>query len=488
MSSGEHFNVILVGAGISGLGIAHHIQEQCPAKGFVILEEKDTFGGTWDTFKYPGIRSDSDLYTFGYRFKPWTGAPVADGEYILSYLGDVIDEDKLDDKIRYNHKITGANWCSQAKRWTIDIFHKDTGENSQLTCDFFIWSGGYYDHNQGYTPNWAGLSDFKGDVIHPQFWSEDTDLSGKQVIVIGSGATAATVIPNIADDCEHVTMLQRSPTYFWTGENKNELADRLRLLEVPDNCVHEIVRRDLLQTQKEIQHASAQYPEYMKQEFLKGVREHVGDEITKQHFTPSYKPWQQRVAYVPDCDLFNAINDGKVSVVTNHIERFTENGIQLQSGEILEADVVITATGFNAIPIGGIPYTVDGKTLNPADAFTYRGIMISGFPNFAMMFGYLRTSWTMRVDLVADYICRLLNHMDQQQHKVVTPTLRPQDADMNRNSWIDEDEFNPGYFQRSGHLSPSSGDYEPWRFSPDYYEEKDQMPLFDLNEDALQYQ
>ena len=488
MISDEHFNVILVGAGISGLGIAHHIQEQCPGKSFLILEEKPTYGGTWHTFKYPGIRSDSDLYTFGFRFKPWTGAPVADADRILSYLGDVIDEDKLDTYIRYNHKIISANWCSRDKRWIIDVLQKETGESIQLSCNFFIWSGGYFDHGKGYTPDWPGMSDFQGQIVHPQAWPEDISLSDKKVIVIGSGATAATVIPNITDDCAQVTMLQRSPTYFWSSENKNELADRLRLLEVPENCVHEIVRRDLLQTQKEIQKASAQHPEYMKEEFLKPVREQLGDEITEKHFTPTYRPWQQRAAYVPDNDLFNAINSGKVNVVTNHIERFTENGIQLQSGEILDADIIITATGFNATVIGGIPYSFDGVKLNPADSFTYRGIMISGFPNFAMMFGYLRTSWTMRVDLVGDYICRLLNHMDNQQTNVVTPTLRPQDANMNRNRWISEDEFNPGYFDRSNHLSPRSGDYEPWLFSPDYYEEKEQMPLFDLNEDALVYE
>ena len=487
MSATEHVNVVLVGAGISGLGFAHHLQEQCPEKSFLILEQKDTHGGTWALHTYPGIRSDSDLYTFGYRFKPWTGAPIADGDLILDYMKEVIEEDALGSHIRYSHKIVGANWSSQDKRWTLDVLQVDREETVQVSCDFFIWTGGYYDHETAYTPDWPGFSDFNGEVIHPQFWPNDTDLEGKRVIVIGSGATAATLIPNIADDCEHVTMLQRSPTYFWTGENKNEMADRLRLLELPETWVHEIVRRDLLQTQKEIQHGAAQYPDYVKEELLKVVRDHVGAELTEKHFTPSYRPWQQRLAYVPDGDLFKAVTDGKASIVTGHIDHFTKTGIRLVSGEELSADVIITATGFNLLPIGGIPYALDGEAFSPADAYTYRGILISDLPNFAMIFGYLRTSWTMRVDLVSDYICRLFKHMDEKGMRLVVPKLRPEDLNMPRNRWIAENEFNPGYMQRAVHLMPKSGDRDPWRFSPDYYEEKVQMPEFDLEDGTLTY-
>ena len=488
MNPVEHHNIVLVGAGISGLGVAHHLQEKCPDKSILILEEKATFGGTWVTHTYPGIRSDSDLYTFGYEFKPWTGAPIADADKILDYLGEVIQEDDLAQHIRYRHRITAAHWSSESKRWTLNIDRTDTGEESQITCDFFIWTGGYYDHHEGHTPDWQGMSDFKGRIVHPQTWPDDLDLSGKKVVVIGSGATAATLIPNIADDCEHVTMLQRSPTYFWTGENRNELADRLRTLEVPERWVHEIVRRDLLHTQKEIQQAAANHPEFMKEELLKVVREHLGDEITEQHFTPSYRPWQQRLAYVPDADLFNAVKEGKASVVTDHIERFTETGILLQSGQELSADVIITATGFNILSMGGIHCTCDGEDLDVSEAFTYRGIMLSGFPNFGFVFGYLRTSWTMRVDLVAAYLCRLLNHMDEINAGVVTPQLRPRDQGMEKNRWIAEKEFNPGYMNRAIHKMPKSGDHEPWNFSPDYYVEKDQLPLLDLGEDALVYQ
>ena len=487
MTETEHFDVVLVGAGISALGFAHHLQEQCQDKSFVLIEEKDTFGGTWVTHTYPGVRSDSDLYTFGYRFKPWSGKPVASGNSILEYLGQVIEDDNLSRRIRFGQRIIAANWSTEDARWELSIEQVESGEVLQISCNFFIWTGGYYDHHQGYTPDWPGFEDYTGQVIHPQHWPDSVDLTGKCAVVIGSGATAATLVPNIADECAHVTMLQRSPTYFWTDENRNELADRLRKLEVPEECVHEIVRRDLLQTAREIQFSAEQYPEEVKKELLNGVRKFIGEELTEKHFIPSYRPWQQRLAYVPDGDLFKAVKDGAVSIVTDHIARFDREGIVLESGDRLDADVVITATGFNLSVMGGIPFSVDGSALEPTNSYTYRGIMLSDFPNFAQMFGYLRTSWTMRVDLVADYLCRLIKHMDAKQAQVVTPKLRPQDQDMPRNRWISEDQFNPGYIRRGACLMPSSGDRDPWRFSPDYYVEKDQMPKYDLDEDTLIY-
>ncbi len=483
----EHFDLIIVGAGISGIGFAHHIKEQCAGKTFAILESKTSHGGTWRTHTYPGIRSDSDLYTFGYRFKPWTGNPIASGESINRYIGEVIDEDRLDQHIHYQHEIKKASWSDETQRWTLGVNKTDTDEAIEITCNFFLWSGGYYDHKQGYTPNWTGMAQFSGKIVHPQSWPQDLDLTDKKVVVIGSGATAATLIPSIAEDTEHVTMLQRSPTYFWTDANRNELADRLRGLELPEQWVHEIVRRDLLKTAKDVQYAANEFPEVVKEELLKVVREHVGDELTEKHFTPSYRPWQQRLAFVPNADLFEAVKSGKASIVTDQIESFTERGILLQSGEVLEADVIITATGFNLLPLGGIPYEMNGKPIDLADTYTYRGIMLSGVPNLVMMFGYLRTSWTMRVDLVGDYVCRLLNHMDERGNRVVMPSLREQDQDMPRDRWISEEEFNPGYMQRGHEKMPKSGGREPWSFSPDYYTEKDQIPNFDLDEDALVY-
>ena len=487
MSVPEHVDIVLVGAGISGIGAAHHLKDQCPGKSFLILEAKETHGGTWATHTYPGIRSDSDLYTFGYRFKPWTNNPIAEAGLILDYLNDVIEEDDLKPHIRYSHEILKASWSDEEKKWTITALNKESNEEVQITSNFFFWTGGYYDHNKGYTPEWKGMHSFKGSIVHPQTWPDDIALKDKKVVVIGSGATAATLIPNIAAECAHVTMLQRSPTYFWTGENRNELADRLRNLEVPEEWVHEIVRRDLLQQAKDVQYMSAEHPEMVKEELLKLVREHLGDEIADKHFMPSYRPWQQRLAFVPDADLFEAIKNGSASVVTDHIECFTENGILLQSGEELDADIIVTATGFSLKAVGGIPLEVNGKTIELSDSFTYRGVMISDLPNFALMFGYLRTSWTMRVDLVCDYICRLINHMDSKGVSVVTPTVQPDDQNMPKNRWISEEEFNPGYINRGIHVMPRSGDKEPWMFSPDYYTEKDQMPKFDLDEDELVY-
>ncbi|MEH6570543.1 MAG: NAD(P)/FAD-dependent oxidoreductase, partial [Halioglobus sp.] len=345
----------------------------------------------------------------------------------------------------------------------------------------------YYRHSTGYTPQWQGMEDFKGPIVHPQTWPEDLDYTGKRVLVIGSGATAATLIPNMADKCSHITMLQRSPTYFWTGENRNELADQLRELEVPEEWIHEIVRRSILKIAKDIQYTAVSHPELVKEELFKVIREYLGDDFDMSHFTPSYRPWQQRLAYVPDGDLFESIKDGKVSVVTDHIDRFTAEGILTKSGQLLEADIIITATGFNLSVMGDIAFDVDGEPVDFGNTYTYRGVMASGVPNMAFMFGYLRTSWTMRVDLLCDFVCKLLNNMDERKSGACTPTLSELDQDMEVLPWIDEDEFNPGYMQRGKHLMPKQGSRDPWRFSADYYTEKDQLPFVDLNEEALVY-
>ena len=487
-SSTEHFDVLIVGAGISGIGAAHHLTEKCPGKSFVMLESKASFGGTWRQHTYPGIRSDSDLYTFGYGFKPWTGQPIASGGAILDYLEEAIEDDHIDQHIRYQHEVLSASWHGADQQWLIQARRKDTGESVQYSCNFLWMCQGYYRHAEGYTPRWEGMDDFKGPIVHPQTWPKDLDYKGKRVVVIGSGATAATLIPNMADDCSHITMLQRSPTYFWTGENRNELADQLRELEVPEEWVHEIVRRSILKLAKDIQYASMSDPEIIKDELFKVIREYLGDDFDMSHFTPTYRPWQQRLAYVPDGDLFEGIKSGKVSVMTDHIDRFTPEGILTKSGELLEADIIITATGFNLCVMGDIDFVVDGEPVDFGETFTYRGLMNSGVPNMAFMFGYLRTSWTMRVDLVADFVCKLLNHMDAKGARVCTPTLQEQDRAMQVRPWIDEEEFNPGYMQRSKHLMPKQGDHEPWTFSADYYTEKDELPLVSLDEDALVYQ
>jgi len=484
----QHFDVLIVGAGISGIGAAHHLTVERPGTSFVVLETQAGYGGTWRTHTYPGIRSDSDLYTFGYRHKPWTGAPIATAEEILTYLGEVIDEDGLARHIRYHHVIDRAAWSSDDRRWTIDATRTDTSEPVTFTAGFLWMCQGYYRHAEGYTPGWDGMDDFAGPIVHPQEWPGDLDYAGKRVVVIGSGATAATLIPAMAPDCEHITMLQRSPTYFVTGRNANELADQLRDLDIPEGWTHEIVRRQILKTQAMVTQMSAEHPELVKEELFKGIRAILGEDYDlSPHFTPTYRPWQQRIAFVPNGDLFEAVRSGKASVVTDQIVRFTETGIQLASGDVLEADIIVTATGFEMNVLGDIDFTIDGAPLDFASTVGYRGTMFTGVPNMAWVFGYFRASWTLRADLIAGFVCRLLQHMEELGASVVTPRLRPEDEGMDLLPWVDPEDFNPGYLMRALHLMPKQGPYEPWRFTQDYWTEKDTFPVADLDDGTLVY-
>ena len=485
----EHFDVLIIGAGISGVGAAYHLTEQCPDKSFVVLEGLESFGGTWLTHKYPGIRSDSDLYTFGYRFKPWTGPPIATAEEILAYMGEVIEENDLARHIRYGHWIERASWSSEENLWTVEAKRKETGERVRFTAHFLWMCQGYYRHSEGYTPEWEGMEDFEGRVVHPQTWPEDLDYAGKRVVVIGSGATAATLVPAIAEDCSHVTLLQRSPTYFIPGRNENELADQLRELEIDESWIHEITRRKILKDQAEITRRAFEEPEVLKQELLEGVRAYLGPDFDiETHFTPSYRPWRQRIAFVPDGDIFQGIASGRASVVTDEIERFTKKGILLKSGTELEADIIVTATGFNLCVLGDIDFVVDGKKVDFADTVTYHGMMFTGVPNMLWIFGYFRASWTLRVDLLGDFVCRLLKHMDAKGAKKVTPVLRREDQDMPLLSWMDPENFNPNYLMRSMHLLPKRGDKPEWQHTQDYWLEKDLLPEIDLDDEAFRYE
>jgi cation diffusion facilitator CzcD-associated flavoprotein CzcO len=484
----EHFDVLIVGAGISGVGSAYHLTKQLPDTTFVVLEEQESYGGTWWTHKYPGIRSDSDLHTFGYSFKPWTGPPIATAAEIRAYMGEVIDENDLAKHIRYRHRINAANWSSETKLWTIEAVNQDSGEALTFTANFLWMCQGYYRHSEGYTPEWNGMEDYKGTIIHPQRWPEDLDTERKRIVVIGSGATAATLIPSIAGKCEHVTMLQRSPTYFRTGRNAIELAETLRQLQVKEEWIHEIVRRKILFDQDTFTRRSFTEPEVVKQELLGGLRAVLGpDYDIEKHFTPSYRPWRQRIAFVPDADLFLAIKSGKASVVTDEIDRFTGEGILLKSGETLKADIIVTATGFNLNVLGDIAFEIDGKPLDFAETVTYRGMMFTGIPNMAWVFGYFRASWTLRTDLVADFVCRMLSHMKQKGARKVVPALRPQEDNMPLHSWIDPENFNPGYLMRDMHLLPKRGDKPEWQHSQDYWAEKDEFPAIDLDDPAFVY-
>ena len=484
----EHFDVLIVGAGISGIGSAYHLTTQLPGTSFVILETQENFGGTWLTHRYPGIRSDSDLHTFGYRFKPWVGPPIATAAEILSYMGEVIDDNDLARHIRYQHRILSANWSSDENLWTIEAIKADGDQPVRFTANFLWMCQGYYRHSEGYTPEWEGMTNFKGQIVHPQRWPEPIDLGGKKVVVIGSGATAATLIPAIADKCEHVTMLQRSPTYFRVGRNAIELAETLRQLQVQEEWIHEIVRRKILFEQDAFTRRCLSEPEQVKKELLGQISAVLGpDYDMATHFTPKYRPWRQRIAFVPDADLFESIKIGKASVVTDEIARFTEKGILLKSGKTLEADIIVTATGFNLSILGDIAFAIDGKPLDFADTVTYRGMMFTGVPNMAWVFGYFRASWTLRTDMVADFVCRLLTHMKQKGVKKVVPALRPEDHNMPLLSWIDPENFNPNYLMRDMHLLPKRGDKPEWQHSQDYWAEKDQFPAIDLDDAAFVY-
>jgi cation diffusion facilitator CzcD-associated flavoprotein CzcO len=477
----KHFDVLIVGAGISGIGAAYHLRDQMPGASFTVLENQESFGGTWLTHKYPGIRSDSDLYTFGYRFKPWVGPPIATGAEIRKYMQEVIEENDLERHIRYGRQVVSASWSSVDSLWTIEATNKATGEAERYTANFLWMCQGYYNHAQGHTPDWPGLSEFKGRVIHPQRWPEDLDYKGKKVVVIGSGATAATLIPNIADDVSHVTMLQRSPTYFVPGRNVDDMADQLRGLEIPEEWIHEIVRRQRLKMGQMFTQMALDYPDAAKEQLLSSVSAIIGPELTEKHFTPSYRPWRQRIAFVPDGDIFKAIKAGKADVVTDEIERFTATGIQLKSGQTLEADIVVTATGFDLCVLGDVAFSVDGRKVDFADTVTYRGMMFTGVPNMVWVFGYFRASWTLRVDIMADFVVRLLRHMKGKGVAEVSVALRPEDAGMKVEGWIDPENFNPGYLMRSMHLMPKRGDKPEWQHTQDYWAEKTALPAIDLD-------
>jgi cation diffusion facilitator CzcD-associated flavoprotein CzcO len=484
----EHFDVLIVGAGISGVGSAYHLTRQLPGTSFVVLESQESFGGTWHTHKYPGIRSDSDLHTFGYSFKPWVGPPIATSAEIKAYMGEVIAENDLARHIRYHHKIERASWSSADALWTIEAVNAETGTAVTFTANFLWMCQGYYRHSEGYTPEWKDTDKFKGRIVHPQRWPDDIDLSGKKVVVIGSGATAATLIPSIAGKCEHVTMLQRSPTFFRLGRNAIEIAEELRRLQVKEEWIHEIVRRKIMFEQDVFTRRCLAEPEQVKKELIGQISAILGpDYDVAKHFTPSYRPWRQRIAFVPDADLFYSIKSGKASVVTDEIDRFTAQGILLKSGETLEADIIVTATGFNLSALGDIAFDIDGAPLDFGNTVTYRGMMFTGVPNMAWVFGYFRASWTLRTDLVADFVCRLLAHMKDKGARQVVPALRPEDHNMPLLPWIDPENFNPGYMMRDMHLLPKRGDKPEWQHSQEYWIEKDQFPAIDLDDAAFAY-
>jgi cation diffusion facilitator CzcD-associated flavoprotein CzcO len=480
----EHLDVLIVGAGLSGIGAAVHLQTDCPGKSYAILEGRERSGGTWDLFQYPGIRSDSDMFTLGYSFKPWTEAKaIADGPSILSYIRETAREHGVEERIRYQRRVVRVDWSLADARWTVEVERTDTGETEQLTCSFLFGCTGYYNYAEGYTPQFKGAERFRGEIVHPQHWPEDLDFTGKRVVVIGSGATAVTLVPSMAaEGAAHVTMLQRSPTYIVALPGRDPIADFLRS-KLPPRVAYPIVRWKNVTLQATMYALSRRAPRFMRRVLRRGVERQLppGYDVDT-HFNPTYDPWDQRICLVPDADLFKAIRDGSASVVTDRIETFTENGLKLASGAELEADVIVTATGLNLQLLGGMALGVDGRSVDMADTVGYKGMMFSGLPNMAVTLGYTNASWTLKADLCAEYVCRLLNHMDANGYRVVTP--RGPDPSASTQPFLD---LRSGYVLRSLDALPKQGDRTPWRLHQNYARDILLLRRGPIEDDALAF-
>lgn len=476
----EHFDVLIIGAGLSGIGAGVHLGKHSPSKRYVILENRDAIGGTWDLFRYPGIRSDSDMYTLGYNFKPWTEAKaIADGPSIWNYVNETAREYGVDRHIRFKHKVLRASWDSAAARWTIEAEHD--GAPVRFTANFLFSCAGYYNFDQGYTPEFKGVDQFKGQVIHPQHWPEGLDYSGKRVVVIGSGATAVTLAPSLTDKAAHVTMLQRSPTFMISAPAKDKLANFLRGV-LPAGVAYDITRFIKTTLQQFLFKMARSRPEQMRERLTRPIREQLGADYVEKHFSPRYNPWEQRLCLVPDNDFFDAIEQGKVSVVTDTIESFTEKGIKLGSGQELEADIVVTATGLALQMFGGAELRVDGRKIESGELFVYRGAMFTGVPNFASVFGYTNASWTLKADLICEYACRVLNYMDAHGYAECRP--RAPGPEVPVKPFVD---FSSGYFQRVAHLLPKQTDREPWRLNQNYRHDIQAMRHGPIDDGVLEF-
>jgi cation diffusion facilitator CzcD-associated flavoprotein CzcO len=460
----EHVDVVIVGAGISGIGAAYYLQNRVPGKTYTILEARGATGGTWDLFRYPGIRSDSDLHTFGYEFKPWRDEEsIAGADKILAYLRETAAENGIDQHVRFHHRVLGAAWSSADARWVVDVERTDTGERTQASASWIFTATGYYNYDEGYTPHFEGRDRFQGEIVHPQHWPEDLDYTGKRVVVIGSGATAVTLVPALAKTAAHVTMLQRTPTYIMPVPSKDPIANRLRKLLPPDRA-YALTRRKNIAQQAAIWKFAQRFPNAARK-IIRSVnaKQLPAGYPVDEHFNPPYGPWDQRLCAVPDGDLFRALRRGTASVVTDRIETFTETGIRLASGRELEADIIVTATGLNLLPFGGTSATVDGVPVSLPETVAFRGMMLSGVPNLAFAIGYTNSSWTLKVGLLCEYFCRLLNHMDEHGYDTCVPV--PPAADMPTRPLLD---FDAGYVKRSLDQLPRQGTAAPWLMSMNY--------------------
>ncbi|MFZ5669507.1 MAG: flavin-containing monooxygenase [Pseudomonadota bacterium] len=476
----EHFDVVIVGAGISGVGAGYHLQDKSPDRSYVILEGRDSMGGTWDLFRYPGIRSDSDMYTLGYNFRPWTEAKaIADGPAILKYVRETAAAYGIDRRIRYNHMVRRASWSTETATWTVEA--EQAGRPVTFTCNFLFLCGGYYNYEAGYTPDWEGTDRFQGRIVHPQHWPQDLDYAGKRVVVIGSGATAVTLVPEMARTAGHVTMLQRSPTYVVSRPAQDALANWLRS-KLPPMLAYGLTRWKNVLLTMVFYNLARKRPEKTRERLLGMVREQLGPDFdVATHFTPRYNPWDQRLCLVPDADLFDALKAGTASVVTDTIETFTETGLKLASGAELPADVIVTATGLNLQVWNGLEISVDGQVVEAARTMSYKGMMYSDVPNMASSFGYTNASWTLKCDLTCEYVTRLLNHMKRAGLRQATPRLK--DSEVTPEPWLD---FSSGYVQRSIGRFPRQGSRAPWKLHQNYARDLMALRFGTLTDEAME--
>ena len=475
-----HKDVIIVGAGISGIAAGYNLKKSCPNKSFSILEGRENIGGTWDLFKYPGIRSDSDMHTLGFRFKPWIhDKSIADGPSIMEYLHETISEYKLNDNILLNHKVDSANWNSKKSRWELKI--NVNNDLRDMTCNFFFLCGGYYSYTKPHMPYFKNQKNFKGQIVHPQFWDESLDYKNKKIAVIGSGATAITIVPAIAEQAEHVVMIQRSPTYVVSGPSEDVINKFLRRI-LPVRITYFLIRWKNILYQSFTFFVARKYPERTKNKILDLAKNEIGVENVNQHFTPSYKPWDQRICLVPDSDLFNAINNKKASVVTDTINEFRQDGILLDSGKKIEADIIITATGIELNSLNDINVTIDDIKVIANERLTYKGMMLSGVPNFAISFGYVNASWTLRADLTCEYVCRLINLMDKKGVKCCEPIE-------DKSAYGDDQliDFTSGYFERGLNQMPKQGNKSPWKNYQNYLKDIFAVRLFSIKDSNLNF-
>jgi monooxygenase len=469
MTDLENFDVLIVGAGISGLGAAAHLRMNCPGKSYAILEQRADLGGTWDLFRYPGIRSDSDMHTLGYRFKPWLHEKtIADGPAIWDYLHETAEEYGVRPNIRFRHRVISAEWDSGSARWTVTARHEDSGHEKRMTGNFLFMCAGYYDYDKGYRPQFPAEESFGGQIIHPQHWPENLDYAGKKVVVIGSGATAVTIVPVMAQTAASVVMLQRTPTWMVSRPARDPFANTIRKF-LPEKVAYAITRFKNINWQRIVYNRARKAPAKVGETLLAMARKELPASIDIQkHLTPPYGPWEQRLCLIPDSDMFKALANGSAEIVTDQIDRFTEKGILLKSGTELEADIIVTATGLNLVTLGKTQISVDGKPVRLADHFNYKGVMFSDIPNLASVFGYVNASWTLKTDIVCDYVCRLLKEMDLKNAKIALPRLG--ETNMPRLPFVSD--FSSGYFARSFDALPVNGDRHPWRVLQDYRAEK----------------